>query len=279
MELIHTVFDALRVHLKGPLTVKELPFTAANEASMRHYAEEPSNFDGDQFRGSLWRDPAAERRHYQLADFHTLLTVGHKAPSAKLLGVMAGVLAAMGSGKHYTIYWFMSDEPRLFPSGRVVGPLNVNGGYCRACAPETIVIYRREDALRVLIHELQHACCLDDHKMSVPQLEAITEAWAELIYAMVGAVVHRLRPEVAWRIQTAWSAAQNRRLSAEFGVTGPAAYAWRHTVGKEEVWRAMNLPVAPPAQVTGPCKGPLSVGLFPTVTESLQLGAPQLDVA
>ncbi len=271
--LLHTVFHALRAHMGRPVTVKELPFTSADESAMRHFAEEPSNFDGDQFRGKLWRDPAAERRHYRLAGVHNLLTVGHGTPSKKLLGVMAGVLASMGHSKHYTIYWFMSDEPRLFPKrhsirpsnindGQAVGPLNVNGGYCRACAPETIVIYRREDALRVLIHELQHACCLDDHKMSVEQLEAHTEAWAELIYAMVGAVIHHIRPEVAWRIQTAWSAAQNRRLRSEFGVTGPAAYAWRYTVGKEDVWQKMGLPVAKAGEVT----------------ESLQLGAPQLDV-
>ncbi len=31
-----------------------------------------------------------------------------------------------------------------------------------ACKPETIVIYRREDASRVFIHEMMHSACLDD---------------------------------------------------------------------------------------------------------------------
>lgn len=261
--LLHTVFDSLQKYFNGPKIVVEHPFTSADDAAMRYFAEEPSNFDGDQFRGALWRDTSATRRHYTLARKHTLLTVGHREPSKKILDVMAGVLAAMGNKKYYTIYWFMSDEKRRFPAtGQIVGPLNVNGGYCRACAPATIVIYRREDALRVLIHELQHACCLDDHNMPIAQLEAYTEAWAEIIYAMVGAVVHHIRPENAWRIQTAWSAAQNRRLRNEFGVTGPTAYAWRYTVGKEEVWRAMGLPISGTGRAT----------------ESLQLGAPQLDV-
>lgn len=260
--LLHAIFHTLRA-FAGDATVREKSFSAADEAAMKHFAEEPSNFDGDQFRSKLWRDPAAERRHYVLGGGHSLLTVGYSAPSQQLLGAMAHVLAAMGRGKNYKVYWFMSDEKRLFPEvGQAVGPLNVNGGYCRACTPDTIVIYRREDALRVLIHELQHACCLDDHKMHVAHLEAHTEAWAELIYAMLGAVTYRLRPEVAWRIQTAWSAAQNRRLRSEFGITGPAAYAWRYTVGKEEVWTSMGLPVAAAGRVT----------------DSLQLGAPQLDV-
>lgn len=261
--LLHATYYALQMHFNEMPMVTELAFTNVDEIAMRHFAEEPSNFDGDQFRGALWHDASATRRHYTLAGKHTLLTVGHRVASKKLLGVMAGVLAAMGDKKNYTIYWFMSDERRRFPAtGQTVGPLNVNGGYCRACAPETIVIYRREDALRVLIHELQHACCLDDHKMPIAQLEAYTEAWAELIYAMVGAIVHRLRPEDAWHIQTAWSAAQNRRLRSEFGVIGPTEYAWRYTVGKEEVWRKMNLFIASPSRLS----------------ESLQLGAPQLDV-
>jgi hypothetical protein len=128
--------------------------------------------------------------------------------------------------------------------------------------PGTIVIYRKEDALRVLIHELQHAGCLDDHSAAIAYLEAKTEAWAELIYAMVGAIVHGMKPSVAWSKQTAWSAAQNQRLRTEFGVTGPSAYTWRYTVGKEEVWISMGL------HVTNP--GPR--------TTSLQLGSPELDV-
>jgi hypothetical protein len=250
-----------------------VPFTNADEHAVAVYAEEPSNFDGDDFRRSVWRISNGIRKHYILAGKNHLFTVGLQEPNKATLQAMANVLSAME--RAYTIHWFMSDSKRVFPeSGRIVGPTNVNGGYCRACMPGTIVIYRKEDALRVLIHELQHAGCLDDHSAAIAHLEARTEAWAELIYAMVGAVVHRLRPEVAWSIQTAWSVAQNRRLRSEFGVTGPTAYAWRYTVGKEDVWQKMGLPIAlrtgsdtvhfstPPGQVT----------------DSLQLGAPKLDI-
>ena len=275
MALIHEIYHALKVHFSRRVIIREVPFTSADNEAMRSYAEEGSDFDGPaNLRRNAWQN-ATKKRHYMTENGDHLFVAGPATPSAKLLDVMAHVICAMHARgrRPYRIYWFMSDAKRRFPNrhsikssninnAHTVGPINVNGGYCRACAPDTIVIYRREDALRVLIHELQHAGCLDDHSMPTPQLEAHTEAWAELIYAMVGAVVHHIKPEEAWRIQTAWSAAQNRRLRDEFGVTGPAAYAWRYTVGKEEVWRAMDLPVSGGKKVT----------------ESLQLGAPQLDV-
>jgi len=260
MGLVHETYHLLKSYFSRPATVREVPFTVQDEHAVAVYAEEPSNFDGDDFRRTVWRSSTGIRKHYILAGKNHLFTVGLEAPSKAILQAMANVLSAMEQA--YTIHWFMSESKRVFPDSGPVGPANVNGGYCRACQPGTIVIYRREDALRVLIHELQHASCLDDHQMSVPELEAHTEAWAELIYAMVGAIVHRLRPDIAWSKQTAWSAAQNRRLRSEFGVTSSDAYAWRYTVGKERVWRSMGLPVAAP-------RGKAI---------SLQLGAPELDI-
>ena len=166
----------------------------------------------------------------------------------------------MGRLKAFTIYFFRNPSVREFPSkGEEVGPRNVNGGYCQACQPDTIVIYREEDALRVLIHELQHAACCDDHSRTLPAVEAETEAWAELLYAMLLAVDLGLKPEAAWRIQCSWSIGQNVRLRQEFNVTLPRDYAWRYTVGKELVWRRWGLPFASPAATGG----------------SLRLGAPE----
>lgn len=260
--LLHTVYHTLRPYFRLKVSISEVPLTGKWLAAAAAAAQEPSNFDGDNFRKSMW--DTNQRKHYIMhtpSGLSHLIVIGLGQPSRRLLGVMWAVFAAMK--RPYTVFWFMSEMRRVFPEvGESVGPMNVNGGYCRACQPDTIVIYRKEDALRVLIHELQHAGCLDNHNESIAVLEARTEAWAELIYAMVGAIVHRLRPEVAWAIQSGWSAAQNRRLRNEFGILGPADYAWRYTVGKEEVWASMGLPIAHPLKVT----------------ESLQLGAPKLDV-
>jgi hypothetical protein len=259
--LLHTIYHTLKPYFRLKVSIHKVPLAGKWLDAAAAAAAEPSNFETDNFRKSLWE--SGGRYHYILetpSGQNHLIVIG-TAPSRRLLEVMWSVFAAMKS--NYAVYWFTSDAKRLFPEkGGSVGPINVNGGYCRACQPGTIVIYRREDALRVLIHELQHAGCLDDHSAAIAHLETRTEAWAELIYAMVGAIVHRLRPEAAWAKQTAWSAAQNRRLENEFGVRGPDAYAWRYTVGKEEVWISMGLPIAAP-------------GPKPT---SLQLGCPELDV-
>lgn len=259
MDLLKVVYQTFKSLPAGHWTTE--PWTAADDHAAAAKAAEDNNFDSRNLKSELWnRNPAKHK--YRLADKHTLLVIGAISEQAAFLGAASQILSAMGSAA-YTIYYFMSQEKRLFPTkGISVAPVNVNGGYCYACDPRTIVIYRQEDALRVLIHELQHAACLDDHAAPEPTVEAKTEAWAEIFYAMFGAAAHGLTPEKAWTMQTAWSAAQNERLRREFGVVGPADYAWRYTVGKEEVWRSMQLPVAPP--------GPKS--------KSLQLGNPQLDV-
>jgi hypothetical protein len=273
MDLLHTIYYTLKPYFQLKVSIREVPLTGKWLAAAVAAAEEPSNFDGDNFRKSMWS--TGRYRHYIMetpSGASHLIVIGGR-PSRRLLEVMWAVFAAMK--RSYTVFWFMSDARRLFPrdldaNGAHVGPIHVNGGYCRACQPNTIVIYRKEDALRVLIHELQHAGCLDDHSADIAELEAKTEAWAELIYAMVGAIVHRLRPEAAWAIQSGWSAAQNRRLRSEFGVVGPADYAWRYTLGKEAVWAKMGL-------ISGAICAPTREhpASWP---DSLQLGAPQLDV-
>lgn len=257
MDLLRVVYDSLAS--VRPASVVEVPWTAADAAAMDTKAAEPSNFDGDDYR----RRVGGARHHYRIGASHLLVAGGR--PSAALLEAMATVLASMGH-KPYTIHWFMNESRRSFPApGHRVGPTHINGGYCMACDPRTIVIYRREDALRVLIHELQHATCMDNHKEDEAIIEAKTEAWAEIIYAMLAAVRNRIDPATAWAVQATWSSAQNERLRAA-GVRSPADYAWRYTVGKEAVWQRMGL-------------WPPSSKLPKSRSNSLQLGAPQLDVA
>jgi len=125
-----------------------------------------------------------------------------------------------------------------------IGPLHVNGGYNYPCNLEAIVVYRAEDATRVLIHELQHASCLDDHDHGTDILEAETEAWAELLYAGVlsqgkRAVFHRLVNN-----QAHWMAAQNARVRQFIGES--QQFPWRYTVAKEEVWRRWGIALPAP---------------------------------
>ena len=120
-----------------------------------------------------------------------------------------------------------------------IGPPQINGGYTYPCNVQTIVLYRAEDATRVLIHELQHASCLDHHEEGVDLVEAETEAWAELLYA--GFLSHGNRTLFHERVeqQAEWMQVQNEEVRRRIGQT--MRFPWRYTVGKENVWRRWGL--------------------------------------
>lgn len=246
MERIQYVYNLIK---HGAYKKKPLHFTVfagltdLDKSLIKQFADEPSNFDGDNFRSEAYKQGPLGK--LKLGE-HTIYTIGSVTNNFHQISKFSRVLQLMGS-KTYTIYWFLSPATRQFPSlGSPVTPLNINGGYCQACKPDTIVIYRAEDAVRVLIHELMHAACLDDHSKPIPVVEAETEAWAELFYCMLMANEYGLSPSNAWNIQSSWSAGQNKRLQKDHDVKGPSDYAWRYTVGKEGVWRRWNLPIAPP---------------------------------
>ena len=103
---------------------------------------------------------------------------------------------------------------------------------------EKIVIKRAKEETRVLIHELQHASCLDKHH-SIDLLEAETEAWAELIYiGLLSGGKKCIFNDICNR-QSEWIVKQNARVKKYIGNT--RAFPWRYTVGKEEVWRRWNI--------------------------------------
>ena len=120
-----------------------------------------------------------------------------------------------------------------------IGPPHINGGYTYPCNVQTIVLYRAEDATRVLIHELQHASCLDHHEHGVDLVEAETEAWAELLYA--GFLSHGNKAIFHERVraQAEWMQVQNKEVRRRIGHT--MRFPWRYTVGKEDVWRRWGL--------------------------------------
>lgn len=140
-----------------------------------------------------------------------------------------------------SVYFLAHSSLRLFPSttSRPILPENINGGYTYPCRSDTIVIYRAEDATRVLIHELQHACCLDDHQTTVDEIEAKTEAWAELIYTALLSKGDKKIWKILWNRQLAWISQQNRQIRKYMKIQ--RAFPWRYTLGKEKVLDQMLL--------------------------------------
>ena len=157
------------------------------------------------------------------------------------------ILRMYYEGKPIKVFFLAHPSLRTFPKG-VITPENmnaefitaehINGGYTYPCNTETIVIYRAEDATRVLIHELQHASCLDNHH-SVDLVEAETEAWAELIYIGLLSGGKKCIFNDMLNRQSEWIVKQNARIKKYIGNTH--RFPWRYTVGKEEVWRRWNI--------------------------------------
>jgi hypothetical protein len=144
-------------------------------------------------------------------------------------------------GVNACIYFLAHPALRQFPTSKklAIDPIHINGGYNYPCNAEEVMIYRAEDATRVLIHELQHAGCLDNHDHSTDAVEAETEAWAELLYAAVlsqgkRAVFLQLVEE-----QAAWFISQNEQVKKH--MKSPTQFPYRYTIAKEAVWRRWGL--------------------------------------
>ena len=170
------------------------------------------------------------------------------------------------------IFFLASPYLRTIPKNprTPIGPPHINGGYTYHCNMETIVIYRAEDATRVLIHELQHASCLDHMKDGTDIIEAKTEAWAELLYAGLlsrgkKALFHELVQK-----QADWMSAQNAEVKKH--IRGHQ-FPWRYTVGKEEVWNSWleaKLPPNPLHHVSAKLPPPTSLRLTPPPSDALK---------
>jgi hypothetical protein len=142
--------------------------------------------------------------------------------------------------KPFKIFFLANKNIREFPPGNEpIRPENINGGYTYRCNRETILIYRAEDATRVLIHELQHSCCLDRVENSVDNIEAETEAWAELFYVAILSQGKCYMFKDLVQRQSEWMRKQDKKVKKH--MKDPYDFPWRYTIGKEEVWKRWGI--------------------------------------
>ena len=155
-------------------------------------------------------------------------------------------------GGPWRVLYFAATQPRRFPSqpGEPLGPEHVNGGYTRPCTTEGIVVYREEEATRVLLHELLHAACLDEHGWPIPLREAAIETWAELFLVALVSKGGTTAAASLWRTQAQWVANTNWRAATEFGVQGSDNYAWRYLGGREQMYARLGVEL-PAARAAG----------------------------
>lgn len=139
------------------------------------------------------------------------------------------------------VFFLANPSLREFPhrASSAITPRHINGGYTYNGDNRSIMIYRAEDATRVLIHELQHASALDHMECGVDHVEAETEAWAELLYMGFLSMGDQAMFDALVGMQSEWMMSQNKRVKRYIGATH--TFPWRYTVGKEEVWRRWGI--------------------------------------
>ena len=143
--------------------------------------------------------------------------------------------------KPFRVFLLADETLREFPERGPIKPNNINGGYTYACNRRSIVIYRAEDATRVLLHELMHSCCLDKMENGVDLVEAETEAWAELLY--IG-LLSEGKPifKLLLQRQSEYMRKQNERIANMYNVTDENKdFPWRYTIGKQRVWERWGI--------------------------------------
>ena len=149
----------------------------------------------------------------------------------------------------WRVAFFPSTIKRQLPvGGGPLGPEHVNGGYAVPCHPDTVVIYRKEEATRVLLHELFHASCCD-RDLCLEEKEAETEAWAELANIAFASGGNLKKAHELLQKQLDWIASSHHTLQRYFKIHAPTDYVWRYTLGREPAF--LRLGIVIPQKTTG----------------------------
>ena len=151
-------------------------------------------------------------------------------------------------GAYYQIYLYSSKKERILPAQegkqegkQEVGAEHVNGGYTYPCKHDCIVIYRYEEATRVMIHELLHASCTDNMKNSVEIREAATETWAEFILVSILSKGNFTKVKQLWLLQDHHIQDLNYTLYNFYNVKTINDYASRYTILREKVLESFGV--------------------------------------
>ncbi len=137
---------------------------------------------------------------------------------------------------------FASSRKRDFPpEGTLLAPEHINGGSAYRCEPSSILIVRREEMTRVLIHELLHAGCTDDPNQTVPQIEAQTEAWAE--WFLTAIMARGLQPRFCalWPRQVAYAEKQAAMCLERKNIQNQNDYGCRYITDRIQAWHNLGL--------------------------------------
>jgi hypothetical protein len=142
----------------------------------------------------------------------------------------------------WRVGFFPSEPRRQLPDPHTsVGPEHVNGGYTMPCSTNGIVIYRKEEATRVLLHELFHASCCDRPELCLEEKEAETEAWAELVLIAYLADGKKSKGQTLLQKQLDWMSNSHGTLRKFYDIQGIQDYIWRYTIAREAAFCRLGI--------------------------------------
>jgi len=211
--------------------------TEANDQDHAYISKvmnEPNSFDSSDFM----KEAANYRLRKLISGNHIILsytnTYNDNAEWFRIMRCLAGT-------RPTRILFFGSEANRQLPEKNTpVMPININGGYTMRCDTGAIVIYRKEDAERVLIHELLHGVC-SDPELPIAELEADTEAWAEIILMAFKARGEKSKWKHLMKKQVEYSFNQAKYVEKHHGVNNPNDYGWRYINGRLDVWNVLGI--------------------------------------
>jgi hypothetical protein len=194
------------------------------------------SFDGG--RTQRWLEGLGERATWRSVvdrdSGHTIHVVSDR-PARVLTAELQEGLRLMTWLSRRPVTWYWWDQPwiRVLPAGTVPGREHVNGGWAVPGEPE-VHVYRREEALKVMIHEAVHALGLDVRAEIVDPVRAMFEATLERrLWPHLGEAFTEFYAEWLWAIGRARSLAEarhwwERQLECS---TGQAALVWSRIRG------------------------------------------------
>jgi hypothetical protein len=198
-----------------------------------------SNIDDGNLRSdmvSMWQRGEVEIRVRELPGRTRVVFLGTDEQWSKIpWDLWSRIFQAIGHPVGYTLF-YAHPKKREFPAlvTEPIKSLHMNAGYSYICQQQIVVVYRFEEATRVLLHELLHTACFDSG-MAVEDLEANTEAWTEVFLC---AILSKGSPGTftqLWNKQISWINAQTAYLYDTYNVRSPADYVWRYTIGRHRV--------------------------------------------
>jgi hypothetical protein len=143
----------------------------------------------------------------------------------------------------HTIFLLAHPALREFPAiHKHITSRHINGGYTYPCNADGVIVFRAEDATRVLIHELFHSNCCDTTALTLEEREAETEAWAELFWCGLVSRGDLKTLKSLVRAQGSLIRTQNRRIvEGAHMKKGYQGFPWRYTIGKGLLWARWGL--------------------------------------